>query len=154
MTKRKKDGKEHRYWSIVENHRISGGRVVQKHVLYLGEINDSQREAWWRSIEILESGKRKPRKVSLFPEDRKVQSNDHDVIHVHVNQMRLERPRQWGACWMALFLWDQLQLDRYWAEKLPPSRQHPMPQYLKNSGLLQADTAGKRMAAASGVVWQ
>jgi hypothetical protein len=123
MTKRKKDGKEHRYWSIVENHRISGGRVVQKHVLYLGEINDSQREAWWRSIEILENGKKKPRKISLFPEDRKVQSNNHDVIHVHVNQMRLERPRQWGACWMALLLWDQLQLDRYWVEKLPPSRQ-------------------------------
>jgi transposase len=123
MTKRKKDGKEHRYWSIVENHRISGGRVVQKHVLYLGEINDSQREAWWRSIEVLESGKKKPRKISLFPEDRNVQSNDHDVIHVHVNRMRLERPRQWGACWMALHLWDQLQLDRYWAEKLPPSRQ-------------------------------
>ena len=122
MTKRKKDGKEHRYWSIVENHRISGGRVVQKHVLYLGEINDSQREAWWRSIEILENGKKKPRKISLFPEDRKVQSNDHDVIHVHVNRMRLERPRQWGACWMALHLWDLLQLDRYWAEKLPPSR--------------------------------
>jgi hypothetical protein len=123
MTKRKKDGKEHRYWSIVENHRISGGRVVQKHVLYLGEINDSQRKAWWRSIEILENGKKKPRKISLFPEDRKVQSNNHDVIHVHVNQMRLERPRQWGACWMALLLWDQLQLDRYWVEKLPPSRQ-------------------------------
>jgi transposase len=122
MTKRKKDGKEHRYWSIVENHRISGGRVVQKHVLYLGEINDSQREAWWRSIEILESGKKKPRKISLFPEDRKVQSNDHEVIHVHVNRMRLVRPRQWGACWMALFLWDQLRLDRYWREKLPPSR--------------------------------
>jgi len=122
MTKRKKDGKEHRYWSIVENHRISGGRVVQKHVLYLGEINDSQREAWWRSIEILENGKKKPRKISLFPEDRNVQSYDQDVIHVHVNQMRLNRPRQWGACWMALLLWDQLQLDRYWAEKLPPSR--------------------------------
>jgi hypothetical protein len=122
MTKRKKDGKEHRYWSIVENHRISGGRVVQKHVLYLGEINDSQREAWWRSIEILESSKKKPRKISLFPEDRKVQSNDHEVIHVQVNRMRLVRPRQWGACWMALLLWDQLQLDRYWKEKLPPSR--------------------------------
>ena len=122
MTKRKKDGKEHRYWSIVENHRISGERVVQKHVLYLGEINDSQREAWWRSIEILESGKKKPRKISLFPEDRKVQSNDHEVIHVQVNRMRLVRPRQWGACWMALLLWDQLQLDRYWREKLLPSR--------------------------------
>jgi hypothetical protein len=56
MTTRKKDGKEHHYWSIVENHRISGRRVAQKHVLYLGEINDSQREAWWRSIEILEHG--------------------------------------------------------------------------------------------------
>jgi transposase len=123
MTKRKKDGKEHRYWSIVENHRISGGRIVQKHVLYLGEINDSQREAWWRSIEILENGKKKPRKISLFPEDRNVQSKDHDVIHVHVNQMRLERPRQWGACWMAVHLWEQLKLDRYWEKKLPPSRQ-------------------------------
>jgi hypothetical protein len=123
MTTRKKDGKEHRYWSIVENHRISGGRVAQKHVLYLGEINDSQREAWWRSIEILEHGKKNPREISLFPEDRKVQSNDHDVIHVRVNQMRLQRPRQWGACWMVMLLWDQLQLDRYWAEKLPPSRE-------------------------------
>ncbi len=122
MTKRFKDGKEHRYWSIVENHRIPGGRVAQRHVLYLGEINDSQKEAWWRSIEILEHGKRGPRNVSLFPEDRQVQANGHDVIRVYVNRMRLKRPRQWGACWMALDLWDQLQLDRYWAEKLPPSR--------------------------------
>jgi hypothetical protein len=123
MTTRKKDGKEHRYWSIVENHRISGGRVAQKHVLYLGEINDSQREAWWRSIEILEHGQKKPREISLFPEDRQVQSSDHNVIHVRVNQMRLQRPRQWGACWIALLVWDQLQLDRYWANKLPPSRE-------------------------------
>ncbi len=93
MTKRIKDGKEHRYWSIVENHRMADGRVAQKHVLYLGEINDSQREAWWRSIEILENGRKAPRKIALFPEDRKVQPNDHDVIHVHVNQMRLVNPR-------------------------------------------------------------
>jgi hypothetical protein len=123
MTRRIKDGKEHRYWSIVENHRLSDRRVVQRHVLYLGEINDSQREAWWRSIEILENGKDTPRTVSLFPEDRPIQSIDRDVIHVRVNQMRLERPRQWGACWMALLLWDQLHLDGYWAEKLPPSRE-------------------------------
>jgi hypothetical protein len=69
---RVKDGKEHRYWSIVENHRLADGRVVQRHVLYLGEINDSQREAWWRSIDILENG-RQTRIVSLFPEDRPVQ---------------------------------------------------------------------------------
>jgi hypothetical protein len=123
MTRHIKDGKEHRYWSIVENHRTSDGRVLQRHVLYPGEINDSQREAWWRSIEVLENGREMPRKVSLFPEDRPVESSKHEVIHVRVNQMRLERPRQWGACWMALLLWDQLQLDRYWTEKLPPSRE-------------------------------
>jgi len=122
MKSRVKDGKEHRYWSIVENHRVVDGHVVQRHVLYLGEINDSQREAWWRSIDILEHGK-PTRTVSLFPEDRAVPVTDRDVIHVRVNQMRLEHPRQWGACWMALLLWDQLQLDSYWAEKLPTSRE-------------------------------
>src|SRR6266850_716253 len=55
-TKRKKDGKEHRYWSIVENRRIGGGRVVQRPLLYLGEINDSQELAWRKSIAILEEG--------------------------------------------------------------------------------------------------
>jgi hypothetical protein len=123
MTRRVKDGKEHRYWNVVENHRTADGRVHQRHVLYLGEINDGQREAWWRSIEVLENGNEMPRKVSLFPEDRLVESSKNEVIHVRVNQMRLERPRQWGACWMALLLWNQLQLDRYWVEKLPPSRE-------------------------------
>ena len=51
--KRFKDGKEHRYWSVVENCRNPDGRVVQRQVLYLGEINDSQRAAWCRSIEVL-----------------------------------------------------------------------------------------------------
>ncbi len=122
MKSRVKDGKEHRYWNIVENHRVAGRRVVQRHVLYLGEINDSQREAWWRSIDILENGK-PTRTVSLFPEDRPVPPTERDVVQVRVNQMRLEHPRQWGACWIALLLWDQLQLDGYWAEKLPVSRE-------------------------------
>ena len=51
---RKKDGKRHRYWSVVENKRVAGGRVVQKHVLHFGEINDSQELAWRRSIEVLD----------------------------------------------------------------------------------------------------
>ena len=66
---RRKDGKEHRYWSIVENHRVSGGRTVQRHVLYLGEINDSQRAAWCRTIEAFEEGQQ-ARQIALFPEDR------------------------------------------------------------------------------------
>ena len=67
---RRKDGKQHRYWSVVENTRVVGGRVVQRHVLYLGEINDTQELAWRRSIEVLEDGGARPRTLSLFPEDR------------------------------------------------------------------------------------
>ncbi|MCL1893672.1 MAG: IS1634 family transposase [Holophagaceae bacterium] len=121
--KRNKDGKEIRYWSVVENHRIGKKRVVQRTALYLGEINDSQKEAWWRAIEVLERGHEKPRSVALFPDDRAIQSKEHEVVNVYVNRMRLERPRQWGACWLALELWEQLQLDRYWADRLHPSRE-------------------------------
>src|SRR5712691_3521600 len=67
---RRKDGKQHRYWSVVENPRVAGGRVVQRHVLYLGEINDTQELAWRRSIAVLEDGGAQPRRLSLFPEDR------------------------------------------------------------------------------------
>ncbi len=67
---RKKDGKEHRYWSVVENKRVSGDRVVQKHVLYFGEINSSQELAWRKSIDVLEEGSDQPKTLALFPEDR------------------------------------------------------------------------------------
>jgi hypothetical protein len=66
---RKKDGKLHRYWSIAENHRGEGKRVVQLQVLYLGEINDSQKAAWCRSLEVVES-RTGHWAVALFPEDR------------------------------------------------------------------------------------
>jgi hypothetical protein len=52
QTRRKKDGKTHSYWSVVENQRIEGGRVLQRHVLYLGEISPSQAAAWRKSIEV------------------------------------------------------------------------------------------------------
>src|SRR6266550_8369252 len=67
---RQKDGKQHRYGSVVENTRVAGGRVVQRNVLYLGEINDTQELAWRRSIAVLEDGAAQPRTLSLFPEDR------------------------------------------------------------------------------------
>ena len=67
---RRKDGKQHRYWSVVENTRTARGRVVQRHVLYLGEINNTQEFTWRRSIEVLEEGGTQPRTLSLFPEDR------------------------------------------------------------------------------------
>jgi hypothetical protein len=66
-TTRKKDGKEHRYWSVVENRRVAGGRVVQRHVLYLGEINSSQELAWRKSIEVLEDGESRHARTRCFP---------------------------------------------------------------------------------------
>jgi len=122
-TQRKKDGKLHRYWSIVENHRGEGRRVIQRQVLYLGEINDSQKAAWCRSIEVFESGTGHWRQVALFPEDREAPELAHEVVHVCLDQLQLRRPRQWGACWLACELWRQLRLDDFWREKLRPSRE-------------------------------
>jgi hypothetical protein len=120
---RRKDGKQHRYWSVVENTRIGGGRVVQRHVLYLGEINNTQELAWRRSIEVLEDGAARPRTLSLFPEDR-VEGllADASVVGVRLSELRLRRPRQWGACWLALTLWRELQLDQFWSKRLGVSR--------------------------------
>lgn len=122
-TTRKKDGKEHRYFSVVENKRVSDGRVLQRHVLYLGEINCSQELAWRRSIEVLDEGTRAVRTLALFPEDRcEGVIPDESIVRLKLAQLRLERPRQWGACWLALRLWQSLGLDEFWAERLPASR--------------------------------
>jgi len=121
-TKRKKDGKEHRYWNVVENRRVSGSRVVQRQVLYLGEINDSQRESWRKTIEVFEDGTTKLRTMALFPEDRPVEIDDDDVVQICLKDLELHRPRQWGACWLACHIYGQLGLDEFWAKRLKPSR--------------------------------
>src|ERR1700756_5612450 len=120
---RRKDGKQHRYWSVVENTRTARGRVVPRHVLYLGEINDTQELAWRRSIEVLEEGATQPRTLSLFPEDRGAGVlADTSIVHVKLSQLQLRRPRQWGACWLALLLWREMQLDQFWSKRLGVSR--------------------------------
>ena len=122
QTIRKKDGKEHRYFSVVENRRVADGRVVQRHLLYLGEINDSQERAWRKSIEVFDESAAEPRTLSLFPEDRcEGLLPDASIVRLRLSQTQLCRPRQWGACWLALTLWWELQLDRFWA-RLPVSR--------------------------------
>lgn len=121
-SKRLKDGKEHYYWSIVENKRVAGGKVVQRHVLYLGEINDSQREAWRKTIEIFEDGKAHPRTVALFAHERIAPTPEENIVRIRLDRLELRRPRQWGACWMACQLYEQLDLEGFWAQRLPPSR--------------------------------
>ena len=120
---RRKDGKEHRAWSVVENRRLRDGRVAQRQVLYLGEINDSQKAAWSKAIEVFDEDAEQSRQIALFPEDRPPPVLDCDVVSIRLSEMRLRRPRQWGACWLVMLLWDQLRLDAFWTPLLKPSRE-------------------------------
>lgn len=121
-TKRFKDGKEHRYWSIVENRRCHGNRVVQKQVLYLGEINDVQHASWCKCIEVLNEDGDRAKQVAIFPDDRQAPVLEHDVVQVKLSELSLKRARQWGACWLAIELWNQLELDTFWQDRLTASR--------------------------------
>jgi transposase len=120
---RRKDGKEHRYWSIVENRRCSDGRIVQRQVLYLGEINDSQRAGWIRSIEVFDEDTRCQKKLQLFAPERTISSKEADAVQVRLSEFELRRPRQWGACWLFCQLWEQLGLREFWSQKLGSSRE-------------------------------
>ena len=118
-----KDGKEHRYWSIVESVRCSRERIVQRHILYLGELNDSQREGWTRCLQAVD-GDGRARQLAIFPADRAIPVHAQGFgVQVRLDAMRLERPRQWGACWLFTKLWAQLQLDDFWRPLLPDSRE-------------------------------
>ena len=121
---RRKDGKEHRYWSLVESRRCAGGRVVQRPVLYLGEINDSQRENWCRTIDAFDPQGERTLPLALFPADRPLPEHAAGLgVQVRLDEMEVHRPRQWGACWLACELYAQIGLDRFWAEHLPDSRE-------------------------------
>lgn len=120
-TQRTKNGKTHTYWNVVENKRLDGGKVVQRQVLYLGEIDSAQVSAWRKAIEVVIDDTGASRPLSLFPEERPV-ADDTSGVQVRLSEMRLCRPRQWGACWLSGQLWRDLHLDQFWSERLPRSR--------------------------------
>jgi len=93
---RKKDGKEHRSWSVVESHRYSDGKVAQRHVLYLGEINDSQRLAWEHAITVFDESTGTAQQMVLFPSDRIPPAGGAAAVQIRLDSLRLECPRQWG----------------------------------------------------------
>jgi transposase len=118
-----KDGKRHRYFTVVESRRLQSGKVAQRQVLYLGEINDSQQAAWRKTLEVFDEAERRYTPLSLFPEDRPVPADAIDSVQVKLSEMKLERARPYGNCWLGCELWRQLQLDRFWAERLPRGRE-------------------------------
>ena len=115
---RTKNGKRHRYFSVVENRRVGQNRTAQRTVLYLGEINDSQEAIWRRTLQIFDENHQQYTTLSLFPEDREIPAESSNSIQVKLSEMELRRPRAFGTCWLGCELWRQLRLDAFWEEKL------------------------------------
>ena len=122
QTRRKKAGKTHVDWNIVKYRRLDDRRVVQRQVRYLGEIGSPQTAAWRQAIDAFDEAAGEPRTLALFPEDRCAAIDDASAVRVCLSALTLRRPRQWGACWLSGQLWRELQLDRFWSDRLPPSR--------------------------------
>ena len=122
QNKRSKNGKTHRYFSVVENRRTSGGHTTQRQVLYLGEINDSQQQAWRRTLEVFDEDRGQYCQLSLFPDDRPLPPDALNSIHVKLDAMQLRRPRSYGDCWLGCWLWDRLQLSSFWNNQLIDAR--------------------------------
>jgi len=122
-TNRKKDGKDHRYFSVVENRRLPGGKTTQRTVLYLGEINDQQQAAWRKTLEVFDETEQRFTTMSLFPDDRELPADAVDSAQVRLSGLELRRPRVFGNCWLACELWQQLALDEFWQQRLPKGRE-------------------------------
>jgi hypothetical protein len=86
---RKKDGKQHRYFSVVENRRVGENHTVQRTVLYLGEINDSQEAVWRKTLQVFDETHQQYTTLSLFPEDREIPVAASDSIQVKLSEMQL-----------------------------------------------------------------
>jgi transposase len=119
-----KNGKDHCYWSIAEKVKVAGERWIQRHILYLGEINSSQQAAWTKVIDVFDTTTQRTAELALYPAEQSIPAHATEYgVQVQLEEFRLHRPRQWGACWVGCRLWEQLRLDRFWSERLAPSRE-------------------------------
>jgi transposase len=115
---RKKNGKQHQYYSIVENRRIANGRVAQKTVLYLGEITNDQEKAWRKTLEVFDADQNKPVYKYLFATEEPSICQDIDAIPIRLSQLKLTHPRTFGDCWLGCQIWEELQLDSFWQKRI------------------------------------
>jgi hypothetical protein len=122
-TNRKKEGKDHRYFRIVEKHRLPGGKTVQRTVLYWGEINDQQQADWRRTLDVFIEDEERYATISLLPNDRELPADELDSVPVKLSGLELRRPRVFGNCWLACERWQPLGLDEFWQQRLPEARE-------------------------------
>lgn len=116
--RRKKNGKHHQYYSVVENRRVANGRVAQKTVLYLGEITNDQEKAWRKTLKVFDADQKKPVYKYLFATEEETLCKDIDAIPIRLSQLKLSKPRTFGDCWLGCQIWDELQLDTFWQKRI------------------------------------
>jgi len=120
--KRRKNGKWHEYFSVVENRRVINGKTVQRTVLYLGEITSSQEDTWRKTLEVFDADSGKTQQKLLFVDKATIAECDLDSIKVKLSQMQLCRPRSFGDCWLSCHLWQKLGLDKFFSDRLDSLR--------------------------------
>ena len=116
--KRKKNGKLHQYYSVVENRRLANGGVAQKTVLYLGEITNDQEKAWRKTLQVFDVDQNKPVYKYLFATEEESICEDIDAIPVRLSHLKLSHPRAFGDCWLGCQIWDELKLDSFWKRRI------------------------------------
>lgn len=121
-TKRIKNGKTHHYFSVVEDRRLSNSKVIQKTVLYLGEINDAQKAAWHKTLIVFDENSNRSETLALFPEDSPVPPDAVNAVQVKLDKMQLRHPRAFGDCWLGCYLWELLELSGFWGERLKENK--------------------------------
>src|SRR5207253_236092 len=97
-------GKVHRYFSVVENRRLATGGTAQRTVLYRGEINDKQEEAWRKSLAVFDEDQKQYATMSLFPDDHAIPTGVSNGIQVRLGEL-------------------ELGLDQFWQERFAEGRE-------------------------------
>ncbi len=118
--KRFKDGKDHVYYTLNESIRIGKRRVVQRTILHLGELSTSQCHRWRHTIDVINE-RSEARQMELLTEEehqRRGYPEDPDVVAIRLSSVQVCNCREFGSCWIGVKLWQILELDRFWAERL------------------------------------
>jgi hypothetical protein len=92
-------------------------------VLYLGALTSAQELSWQKTAHQFDAQPEPGPALPGLATERELQAQEAAAIAVHLKQFRIERPRQWGACWVALTIWHLLKLSEFWSSRLPPSRE-------------------------------
>jgi transposase len=118
---RRKNGKTHSYWALVESYRTGRGSR-QRVVAYLGELKRGQQSGWAQLGRKL-SGRKQPERSWFDPPHYDDPVDEEEPVLVCLKDVALERLRDFGDVWLALGLWRLLELDTLLEKLIPPGRE-------------------------------